>query len=514
MRQLTLEGSPTWSWTSYCRLDSAVSPWPLASWWAPSAPHRLALAGGGFTPGSVGIGDPYVPGEGNGGYQVRSYDLDLRFNPATDTLRGTATIEATATQDLSAFNLDLYGLTVQDASVDGVSAGFSTTPRELTVQPVTGIPSGQRFTAYVEYRGQPEILNDPDLGKSGWFNTSDGAIVVGEPEAGMFWFPVNEHPSDKARMCTEISVPKGLRAVSTGLPERRPVTRHGWTTFRWCTRDPMASYLSTVAIGTWRFDRSRTDSGIPVLNYVDRTLARSVDRALGRTAEIVDFFAKRFGDYPFESAGGIADNHVSYYALENQTRPTYDKKTVALARAPGHGRSRDSPTSGTGTASRSSAGGTSGSTRASPPTESGSGRSTSAERPSNRASTRSTPCPSPQLVLDAEHLRPRVREPVRQPDLLPRCDGAACAGAQGRGAGLRADPAGLGGPSRERERADQRLHQAVRAGVRTRLGPPLHRLARGRCETRRPALGSSALSSADPPGVHRHRTHGRWVILR
>jgi aminopeptidase N len=91
----------------------------------------------------------------------------------------------------------------------------------------------------------------------------------------------------------------------------------------------MASYLSTVAIGTWRFDRSRTDSGTPVLNYVDRTLSRSVDRALGRTAEIVDFFEARFGDYPFESAGGIADNHVSYYALENQTRPTYDKKTVA-----------------------------------------------------------------------------------------------------------------------------------------------------------------------------------------
>jgi aminopeptidase N len=289
----------------------------------------VAMAGGGFTPGSVGIGDPYVPGEGNGGYQVRSYDLDLRFNPDTDRLRGIARIEATATQSLSAFNLDLYGLMVDRVRVDGADATFTRAPRELTVRPVTGIGDGSRFTVVVRYAGRPQTLNDPDLGKSGWFNTSDGAIVVGEPEAGMFWFPVNEHPSDKARMCTEITVPKGLRAVSTGLPERRPVTRHGWTTFRWCTRDPMASYLATVAIGTWRFDRSRTDSGIPVLNYVDRTLSRSVDRSLGRTAEIVDFFEKRFGNYPFESAGGIADNHVSYYALENQTRPTYDKKTVA-----------------------------------------------------------------------------------------------------------------------------------------------------------------------------------------
>ena len=153
---------------------------------------------------------------------------------------------------------------------------------------------------------------------------------MGEPEAGMFWFPVNEHPSDKARMCTEITVPKGLRAVSTGLAgagvqSRDTVGRPsgGARATRWprtCRRWRSAPGASTGP---------GPSSGIPVLNYVDRTLSRSVDRSLGRTAEIVDFFETRFGDYPFESAGGIADNHVSYYALENQTRPTYDKKTVA-----------------------------------------------------------------------------------------------------------------------------------------------------------------------------------------
>lgn len=288
----------------------------------------VASAGEEFTPGAVGIGDPYVPNEGNGGYQVRSYELELRFNPETDRLTGLATIDATAKQSLSAFNFDLYGLKVKAVSVDGASATFSRAPRELTVVPGGGIPSGSRFQVVVEYAGKPKVLNDPQLGKSGWFNTSDGAIVVGEPEAGMFWFPVNEHPSDKARMCSRITVPKGVRAVSTGLPDGKPRTRDGWTTYRWCTRDPMASYLATVAIGTWRFDRSRTASGLPVLNYVDTNLPRRTDRALGRTADVVDFFEGKFGRYPFEAAGGIADNHASWYALENQTRPTYDRGTA------------------------------------------------------------------------------------------------------------------------------------------------------------------------------------------
>src|SRR5688500_19187198 len=65
------------------------------------------------TPGAPGIGDPYYPLDGNGGYDVAHYDLDLRYDPATDVLSGTATVEATATQDLSAFNLDFEGLEVR-----------------------------------------------------------------------------------------------------------------------------------------------------------------------------------------------------------------------------------------------------------------------------------------------------------------------------------------------------------------------------------------------------------------
>lgn len=295
----------------------------------------FALAGAGFTPGSVGIGDPYVPEEGNGGYQVRRYDLDLRFNPTTDRLRGVATIRATATQDLSAFNLDLSGLNVSSVDVNGVPASsIGRAPRELSVGLTSGIPDGERFVAVVGYQGKPEKLDDPDLGLSGWFNTKDGAIVVGEPEAGMFWFPVNEHPSDKAKMSVTISVPKGLKAVSTGLPSGPPRTHAGWTTYRWHTRDPMASYLATVAIGKWRSERLRTASGTPVLNYVDRSLPRKTDRALRRGAEMVDFFESKFGPYPFEAAGGIADNYGSGYALENQTRPTYDRSTARWSGLP------------------------------------------------------------------------------------------------------------------------------------------------------------------------------------
>jgi hypothetical protein len=59
-----------------------------------------------FTPGSPGLGDPYFPREGNGGYDATHYDLDLTYLPDDHHLEGTVTINAIATQNLSRFDLD------------------------------------------------------------------------------------------------------------------------------------------------------------------------------------------------------------------------------------------------------------------------------------------------------------------------------------------------------------------------------------------------------------------------
>lgn len=87
--------------------------------------HKPAPAPARFAPGAAGVGDSYFPLDGNGGYDVGHYDLDITYDPATDVLRGTATISARATQGLSAFNLDLEGLTVRFVKVDYVNASFT-----------------------------------------------------------------------------------------------------------------------------------------------------------------------------------------------------------------------------------------------------------------------------------------------------------------------------------------------------------------------------------------------------
>ena len=133
-----------------------------------------------FSPGSAGLGDPYFPLDGNGGYDVKHYLLDFRYHPATDALQSTATIRARATQDLSRFNLDFVGLTVDSITVDGSPARWSREGGELIVTPAQGLPRGQTFLVVVHYHGVPAPI-DEGLGISGFVPTDDGAVIAGEP---------------------------------------------------------------------------------------------------------------------------------------------------------------------------------------------------------------------------------------------------------------------------------------------------------------------------------------------
>jgi aminopeptidase N len=291
---------------------------------AGSAPSGLARCGPDASAGTLGVGDPYYPRFGNGGYDVQHYDLAIRYGPRTNHLRGVATITALTTQSLSCFSLDLVGLTVHAITVNGDPATWSRTHHELMITPAVPLASGADLSVLVTYDGFPKGFVIPSLGAvSGFIRTADGVIVAGEPEAATAWFPVNDHPSDRASYTFRITVPTGFQVVANGVRESMD-TRGDWTTHVWQAHDPMASYLATFDVGEWRMRFRTTSSGVPVIDAIDPDVLQRVRASVRREPEILDFLESRFGPYPFESVGGIfPDTGRLGFALETQTRPVY-----------------------------------------------------------------------------------------------------------------------------------------------------------------------------------------------
>lgn len=303
--------------------------------------------------GPTTAGDAYVPGDGNGGYDVQHYGLKLTITPdGTNQLAGTATITATATEQLARFNLDLTGLDVTSIKVDGRPARQQRGGSELEVAPARPLRKGAKFTAVIEYSGTPRPVSDPVLGRYGWIRTSDGVFVACQPSGAHTWFPSNDHPSDKATFDFEITVPQGLTVIANGEPETPlegtgggtplppgtpptggpatdgpgivPVAQRGMTTSKWRVKSPMSTYLATVDVGRFGVRTGKTPSGVPVITAVDPSVpAVNLDQFHRLNTDVTEEWSKLFGPYPFSSTGGLIDNADVGFALETQTRPVY-----------------------------------------------------------------------------------------------------------------------------------------------------------------------------------------------
>ncbi|WP_030221786.1 M1 family metallopeptidase [Streptomyces bikiniensis] len=277
------------------------------------------------TPGAAGLRDPYFPKLGNGGYDVRHYALSLAYDPGTGRLDGTAEITARATQDLSAFNLDLSGLAVGAARVDGAPAAHNRAGNELTIRPREEIPKGAEFRATVTYAGVPEPVTDADGSEEGWLRDAGGGVVaVGEPAGSATWFPGNHHPSDKAAYDIALTVPAGTDAFSNGVRTERRTEPDGRVTTVWHTPEPMASYLATVMIGRYETGTATALGTVPVLTAAEPGVAARTAALRAEVPAILARQERRFGPYPFSAAGAVVTEDGKLgYALETQTRPVF-----------------------------------------------------------------------------------------------------------------------------------------------------------------------------------------------
>ena len=281
------------------------------------------------SPGSLGLGDPLYPGLGNGGYEVSHYTITLDVDVGGNFISGNAEIEANATQALSAFNLDMRGLEVIQTRVSDRPASHSRSGNELTITPDEPVRNGASFVVEVLYQGQPTPDAVPGIGiPIGWIKYPTGIFALGEPWGSSTWYPVNEHPTDKASYTFVVTVPHPYEVASIG--ELVSVVDDGAaSTYTWEARDELASYLTALAISQFDEVASQGPQGTPILDLIEETVAEPGRSPLSKTPEMLGFFSDIFGEYPFETYGAIVIDAPFPAALETQTRPLYGSVAIA-----------------------------------------------------------------------------------------------------------------------------------------------------------------------------------------
>ncbi|MBV5331217.1 M1 family peptidase, partial [bacterium] len=117
------------------------------------------------------------------------------------------------------------------------------------ITPARPIDNGDVFTVNTTYNGTPKrTLSLGMLWPSGWFHNDDNEVFVSsEISSSDNWYPVNDHPLDKASYSFRITVPKPYVVAANGLLQEE-VDNGDTVTYVWEAAEPMASYTAAVSI--------------------------------------------------------------------------------------------------------------------------------------------------------------------------------------------------------------------------------------------------------------------------
>ncbi|EOM78291.1 aminopeptidase [Rhodococcus rhodnii LMG 5362] len=262
--------------------------------------------------------DSYLPQNGNRGYRVSRYDLDLTYKVSSNRLEATATVTAVTTQARNSFSLDLADrLDVTKVSIAGAGkVKYTHRGGKLTLTAGREFASGAAVVFVVRYGGSPAPLRS-DWGQVGFEELTEGVIVASQPNGAASWFPCDDHPSAKAAYRIAITTDSPYTAVANGtLTERR--TRASRTTWVYDQPEPMSTYLATLQIGY--YDRiGVATKPVPIDAYVPARLRAGFEHDFARQREMMQVFETLFGPYPFPLYSVVVTDDDLEIPVEAQT---------------------------------------------------------------------------------------------------------------------------------------------------------------------------------------------------
>lgn len=282
-------------------------------------------------PGAAGLGDTLYPNFGNAGYDVKNYTLDLTVAmPSSEITTGITTIDAVALVDLSSFNLDFIGFEINAVTVNGAAASFSRSGQELTITPAAPLPKATPFSVTVEYTGVPEQIESVAIPvPTGWVVEEDRVFVLSEPDGAANFYPVNDHPLDKAAYSFRITVPKPYEVAANGTLVEM-FENGDSVTYVFDSPFEMASYLTTINIGDFDIQQEVAPNGVPIRNYFAASLTPEERAPFARQGEMMAYFSSLIAPYPFDVYGVVVVDVATGTALETQTLSIFGIDSITL----------------------------------------------------------------------------------------------------------------------------------------------------------------------------------------
>ena len=250
--------------------------------------------------------------------QVEHIFLDLSIDLEQNQCQGICQIHLTPIREgIQHLTLDAVQQDIQGVFLQGQPQAFDYDGQALQIYPQEPLPTGEAIVLEIHYhldrpqRGlyfiQP-TATDPQKPIQVW--------TQGEDEDSRYWFPCFDYPGQLATSEIRVKVPAGFQAISNGeLMEYREEGEHG--VYHWRQKEIHPTYLMTLVVGKFAQVKDQWQ-GKPVLYYGDPGREADLQRTLGKTPAMIEFFSQCFGyPYPYPHYTQVFVHDFIFGGMEN-----------------------------------------------------------------------------------------------------------------------------------------------------------------------------------------------------
>jgi aminopeptidase N len=267
----------------------------------------------------------------------RDYDLQnvrthLWFDLGQRMIHGEVNESVSALRDkISQLKFDSVDLTVEDVTIDGTAAKYSTTADELIVSLDHPAKRGEVHQVFIRYEGKPKkglyfVLPDknyPNQPKEIW--------TQGEAEDTRYYIPTYDFPNARPTSEMLLTVPATWLTVSNGQLAGVKEEGDGTKTWDWKQSAPLSTYLITAVAGDF-VEKQDSWRGIPLRYVVPRGEEDRIDATFARTKQMLDLFSDTLAvPYPWaqyaqvavdEFGGGMENTSATTLTASELVNPT------------------------------------------------------------------------------------------------------------------------------------------------------------------------------------------------
>ncbi|MBS1714898.1 MAG: M1 family metallopeptidase [Armatimonadetes bacterium] len=268
-------------------------------------------------------------------YDVQSYDVSLRVDPAAKSFRGMTVMLAKTVVPTASVLIDLDDPFAVSKITDGKTAlKFERLKGALRVHFPMSKQPGDAIRIETTYAGVPHVAkNAPWDGGTVWAKTPSGAdwISVALQGAGAdLLFPCKDHPSDRPDRATmRITVPAPLTAVGPGRLKETIKNPDRTSTFVWEMPLPINNYSLVFNAAPYELVKDTVKSvggqNVPIGFYVLPEHKAQAPKLIAEQKKYLAFMEKYCGPYPFRSVKlGIVE--TPHLGMEHSTAIAYGNR--------------------------------------------------------------------------------------------------------------------------------------------------------------------------------------------